>query len=319
MMKVYLAGPMSGRKEFNYPAFHNVARDLRAHGYVVENPAENEAPPCGSWGGYLRIALRQMLSCDGIVLLPGWSFSRGACLERSVGESVGIPSWTLAEFLETSKTVPPWERPQILLDAEPAESDPGQMPAPTPAPDIPAFLLKDGPHPLAGDPIEMQTFGPLHSAEPAPTPATKPTNPKDAIGIRKAPMSCVPCGVLAEIGVGMLEGASKYGRHNYRAVGVRASVYYDATMRHLMSWWEGEDIDPDSGMSHIAKAITSLVVLRDAMMQGKVADDRPPRSVPFYPGLNALAGVVLDRHADKSPKHWTLDDEQLDQDDREAA
>lgn len=137
---------------------------------------------------------------------------------------------------------------------------------------------------------------------------TKNTNPKDSIGIRKAPMSTVPANVLAEIGVAMLEGASKYGRHNYRVAGVRASVYYDAAMRHLMAWWEGEDIDPDSGMSHIAKALASLVVLRDAMHQGMVTDDRPPRSAPFYETLNASAGSILDRHFDKTPHHYTIDE-----------
>lgn len=102
----------------------------------------------------------------------------------------------------------------------------------------------------------------------------KPTNPKDAVGIKKAPMSVVPAVVLAEIGVGMGEGALKYGPYNWRKAGVRASVYYDATMRHLMRWWEGEDVDPDSGLSHVTKAICSLVVLRDAMIQGMANDDR---------------------------------------------
>lgn len=136
----------------------------------------------------------------------------------------------------------------------------------------------------------------------------KPSNPKDIVGTRKAPMSTVSAAVMAELGVAMLEGAAKYGRHNYRAVGVRASVYYDATLRHLFSWWEGEDIDPDSGMSHITKAITSLVVLRDAMIQGKVADDRAPSSKDFYAALNSAAGAILDRHADKDPRHYTIAD-----------
>lgn len=137
----------------------------------------------------------------------------------------------------------------------------------------------------------------------------KPTNPKDIIGIRKSPMSVIPTPVIVECGVGMLEGASKYGRHNWRAMGVRASVYYDATMRHMISWWEGEDIDADSGLSHVTKAICSLMVLRDAMMQGKYTDDRPPRSKPFYADLNEAAGKVIDKYADRNPKHWTLHDE----------
>lgn len=149
---------------------------------------------------------------------------------------------------------------------------------------------------------------PFDSHQALTSPLLKDTNPKDTIGIRKAPMSTVSAAVLAEVGVAMLEGASKYGRHNYRAAGVRTSVYYDATMRHLMGWWEGEDTDPDSGMSHITKAIASLVVLRDAMIQGICTDDRPPRSVEFYTALNALAAQVLERHADKTPRHYTIAD-----------
>lgn len=137
---------------------------------------------------------------------------------------------------------------------------------------------------------------------------TKPTNPKDALGVRKAPMSTVPCGVMAELGVALLEGASKYGRHNYRGVGVRASVYYDATQRHLFSWWEGEDLDPDSGLSHVTKAIASLTVLRDAMLQDKCSDDRPPRSEAFYARLNAIAGEMIDKHSGATPHHYTIED-----------
>jgi len=106
----------------------------------------------------------------------------------------------------------------------------------------------------------------------------KPTNPKDALGIKKVPMSTIPAPVMAELGVAMLEGAMKYGRHNYRVIGVRGSVYYDAVMRHMLSWWEGENVDPDSGVNHIVKAIASLVVLRDAMQRGNWVDDRPPAS-----------------------------------------
>lgn len=135
--------------------------------------------------------------------------------------------------------------------------------------------------------------------------SSKLTNPKDMVGVRKAPMSTVPANVLAEIGVAMLEGSVKYGRHNYRAAGVRSSVYYDAVMRHVMSWWEGEDIDPDSNMSHITKALSCLTVLRDAQMQGMCTDDRPPKSTPFYAQLNETSALIIDTYSDKNPKHYT--------------
>lgn len=133
----------------------------------------------------------------------------------------------------------------------------------------------------------------------------KPTNPKDLCGIAKVPISCVPANVLAELGTAMFEGQCKYGRHNYRAVGVRASIYYDALMRHMMAWWEGEDIDAASGMSHVTKAMTTLIVLRDSMLQGNLNDDRPPKSQPFYPALNAAVVAIAEKHADKNPKHFT--------------
>jgi hypothetical protein len=128
--------------------------------------------------------------------------------------------------------------------------------------------------------------------------STKPSNPKDAFGIKKASLSCVSAPVLFELGVAMQEGASKYGRHNYRAIGVRGSVYYDAALRHLMSWWEGEDIDPDSGLSHVTKAIASLVVLRDAMLQDQFTDDRPPKAKPFLPALNAASAALFEKYPD---------------------
>lgn len=127
----------------------------------------------------------------------------------------------------------------------------------------------------------------------------KDTNPKDAVGIKKVPFSTVPAPVMAEVGLAMLEGARKYGRHNYRVVGVRGSVYYDASLRHLTDWWEGMDIDPDSDLSHITKAIACLVVLRDSMIQGNWVDDRPPITPHgWVQELNKKASDLIDKYPD---------------------
>lgn len=141
----------------------------------------------------------------------------------------------------------------------------------------------------------------------APRPVateSKDTNPKDAVGVRKVPFSVVPAPVLGELALALLEGARKYGRHNYRVAGVRASVYYDAALRHLMAWWEGQDLDPDSGLSHVTKAIASLTVLRDSMLQGNWTDDRPPASsLEWLAQLNGRAGEIVDRYPDAKPAH----------------
>jgi len=134
---------------------------------------------------------------------------------------------------------------------------------------------------------------------------SKDTNPKDAVGTGKAPMSTVSAPVMLEVGAAMLEGARKYGRHNYRVAGVRASVYYDATLRHVMSWWEGEELDPDSGLSHIAKAIASLMVLRDSMLQGNYVDDRPPVAPKgWLPALNMCAAEIVAKYP-SAPEAYT--------------
>lgn len=151
--------------------------------------------------------------------------------------------------------------------------------------------------------------GVLHTP-PHKVPTVKDTNPKDAVGIRKLPFSVLPWRVLAGVALAMLEGASKYGRHNYRAAGVRASVYFDAVVaRHLTQWWEGEDIDSDSNLNHIDKAIAGLMVMRDSMLQGNFTDDRPPRGKGFsVADFNKRASAIMDAHADKKPHHYTIAD-----------
>jgi hypothetical protein len=90
MVRVYLAGPMTGHKDSNYPAFDRAAASLRASGYHVENPAENAPPACNSWAGWMRKALAQLVTCDQIALLPGWEKSRGATIEARLAADLGM-------------------------------------------------------------------------------------------------------------------------------------------------------------------------------------------------------------------------------------
>ena len=90
MSRIYLAGPMSGLPEFNYPAFNALAEQLRAQGHHVENPAENSEPPCQSWLGYMRLAVAQLATCDAVVMLDGWEKSRGARVEYQLAVGMGL-------------------------------------------------------------------------------------------------------------------------------------------------------------------------------------------------------------------------------------
>ena len=90
--RLYLAGPMSGHAEHNFPEFNRVAALLRAEGYEVFNPAENDD------GGverprsfYMRRDIPALMDCDAIAVLPDWQQSRGACLEMWIAIDLDMP------------------------------------------------------------------------------------------------------------------------------------------------------------------------------------------------------------------------------------
>lgn len=94
---VYIAGPMTGTPDWNFPKFHQVSNALREAGRTVVNPAENFGGRTDlPWETYLRLAIQQVAMCNSIVMLPGWEESKGARLEYLVADSLGIPitHWT---------------------------------------------------------------------------------------------------------------------------------------------------------------------------------------------------------------------------------
>jgi hypothetical protein len=96
---IYVAGPMSGIKDHNYPAFFAAALALRQRGFVVENPAENPEPQCKSWQGYMRMAVAQVAKVDAVALLPGWESSTGARVEFNLATGLGLKVAPLDHFL----------------------------------------------------------------------------------------------------------------------------------------------------------------------------------------------------------------------------
>ena len=104
----------------------------------------------------------------------------------------------------------------------------------------------------------------------------KETNPKDRIGSTKLPYHLVPSTATALAAMVHLSGAMKYGAFNWRAAGVRSTIYYDAMQRHLASWLNGETNDPESGLSHLGHVIACANILVDAEACGMLTDDRPP-------------------------------------------
>lgn len=137
------------------------------------------------------------------------------------------------------------------------------------------------------------------------------TNPKDAIGAKKVPLSLIPMVWKAEQSLAYLEGKLKYGEVNWRATNVRASVYLDAAARHLEKFTEGEDRDILSNVHHLANAAACFGIIIDANIYGALIDDRKMSSPGAVLHMDALSEVVqhLDElHKDKSPRHYKRDD-----------
>lgn len=80
---------------------------------------------------------------------------------------------------------------------------------------------------------------------------------------------------LIELGKVAGYGARKYARYNY-AKGIKWSLSYDALQRHLMAFWGGEDLDPESRLPHAAHACWHCLCLLTYMLRGRGEDDRFP-------------------------------------------
>lgn len=91
-MKIYLSGPMSNIPDLNYPIFNRAAEILRELGLDVINPAELNLPTDNREICMLK-DIEALITCYAIVLLPGWSSSRGATLELNIAEQCGIKQY----------------------------------------------------------------------------------------------------------------------------------------------------------------------------------------------------------------------------------
>lgn len=99
-MRIYLAGPMTGITQLNFPRFNAEAARLRELGFTVINPAEINADTSKCWRDCMRADIRELVTCDAIALLPGWERSRGAALEHHIMTMLGLAVFTVDELVE---------------------------------------------------------------------------------------------------------------------------------------------------------------------------------------------------------------------------
>lgn len=100
-------------------------------------------------------------------------------------------------------------------------------------------------------------------------------NPKEACGRAKPPLALIPPAAEIEEAMVLAHGAAKYQPYNWRIDGIRAMTYLSAIRRHLAAYLDGEDNDPESGLSHIAHIRACAGIMLDADSIGNMEDDRP--------------------------------------------
>ncbi len=126
------------------------------------------------------------------------------------------------------------------------------------------------------------------------------TNPKDILGVAKVSISKIPPSALIHEALAFMDGAKKYDAYNWRKNKVIAHIYVDAALRHISSWFDGEEIAEDSGVHHLGHARACLAILIDAMETGNLVDDRP---------IAGVTGEIIKRYTNKSPPSSTPKDE----------
>lgn len=69
-------------------------------------------------------------------------------------------------------------------------------------------------------------------------------------------------------------GAAKYSARNWEK-GMAWHRPFGAMMRHMWAWWRGEQVDPETGYSHLWHAACCLMFLMAYEQRGAGTDDRP--------------------------------------------
>jgi nucleoside 2-deoxyribosyltransferase len=117
MKKIYIAGPMRGYPDYNFPLFKEVAEELRDYNWEVINPAELDTANGFDTDRHAESIKRKeledfivrdvhlVMSCDAICVLPGWEKSYGVAVEVAVANYCGIPIFTPAGAVEENSGI----------------------------------------------------------------------------------------------------------------------------------------------------------------------------------------------------------------------
>lgn len=252
----YVAGPMRGIPEFNFPRFFECQAYLHAIGVRnVANPARHDLdayPDMRNWPGFatgdislcpyfsLEAAMRWDLAAVAqagmIVLLPGWPKSSGAREELRVARICGVDVYTYhADAAVSLQSLSEEREKTMLFNADFSE------PAPKPG--------------------EIRIVNEATGGEKGSKPAR---------------FDLLPSGPLHAVAEHYGKGASKYADHNWRR-GYDWSLSFAALQRHALAFWAGEDLDPETESPHLAAVVFHAFSLLEWASTHPELDDRYTR------------------------------------------
>ncbi len=266
--RAYLAGPMTGIPQFNFPLFDAVAHDLRVAGWDIVSPAELDDPETRAaalasedgnpgdsalngetWADFLARDVKLIADeVDAVILLPGWEASKGARLEAFIASLSGHKVYFHEPACEIGVQEVPEARLHALLHAAATNR-------PLAARYAAARRLPGLPDDTAG---EVRVTDPTTGGEKGRKPER---------------MDLIPPAPLLELGRVYAFGSEKYADWNY-AKGYAFSLSLGALLRHVMAWADGEDTDPESGRHHLAHAAWHCFALQTFQLYGLGTDDR---------------------------------------------
>ena len=104
----YVAGPMTGHPDMNFPAFKAATKFLRQSGMFARVICPTECCPDANaaWHDAMKLDIAAAMTADSVVLLPGWPTSKGATLEAFLHLKFGSKFYSLVES----------EREPVLVD-----------------------------------------------------------------------------------------------------------------------------------------------------------------------------------------------------------
>lgn len=266
-MSLYIAGPMTGLEDHGREAFDQATARLRSQGQLVTSPIEVAIEAFGTWeaarkapySAHIRNDLPALLACDGVVLLPGWEESPGARIEARVALETGHYFRTYDATLSDS--------------AAPIEtSDVDQVVNGT-------YLT--GPT-LVGPDSPNRSFGAYEGDRFVPFEENPQRHVFGTGGIKdnrgKPRIDLIPTAPLIAMAEVLEFGTRKYQPHNWRR-GLPWPDTYSSLMRHLLAWNDGEDLDKETGLLHLAHADCQLTFLLDYSLSG-VGKETDTRFIP---------------------------------------